>query len=74
MLKDAPKAVKQQDSDDFALPDTTTTQKLNELATKKLAEIVRRNGAGESLWQGYDKAEVAAARELLDNEAAQVVR
>lgn len=73
-LKDAPKASKQQDADDFALPDTATSQKLNELATTKLAEIVRRNGAGESLWQGYNKDEVAAARELLDKDTAQVVR
>ena len=39
-----------------------------------MAEIVRRNGAKEKLWQGYDEAEVAAARELLSKATARVAR
>ncbi|PMB67946.1 TPR repeat protein oca3 [Beauveria bassiana] len=65
---------KKQQEDGFPMPDTKTIQKLNQLATTKLAEIVRRHGAQEKLWQGYDAAEVAAARELLSKSSAQVVR
>ncbi|KAI9848732.1 MAG: hypothetical protein M1837_006819 [Sclerophora amabilis] len=49
-------------------------EKLNELATAKLAEIVRRSSAGEKGWTGYDQAEVIAARELLDRDSKSVER
>ena len=49
-------------------------KKLDELATKKLAEIVRRYSKGENGWTGYEEAEVIAARELLDREGKGVVR
>ena len=45
---------------------------LEELATKKLAEIVTRNSSGERGWQGFDKAEVQSARALLDQGRAQL--
>lgn len=62
------------DSEGWSVPETETVQQLNELAMKKLAEIIRRNSAGESMWQGYSKSEVEAARELLEKESAEVVR
>ncbi|KAI1818050.1 tetratricopeptide [Poronia punctata] len=59
------KASKQVESEDWSLPEVSTLQKLDQAATEKLAEIVRRNSAGEKGWQGYDAAEIAAAKELL---------
>ncbi|KAI0167082.1 TPR-like protein [Hypoxylon sp. FL1284] len=61
-------------SDGFAIPDAATLGKLDEMATEKLAEIVRRNSAGEKGWQGYDMAEVKAARELLEKDSGAVIR
>ncbi|KAI1261250.1 tetratricopeptide [Xylariaceae sp. FL1019] len=68
------KMAKQMESDEWSLPDSRTLQKLDEFATDKLAEIVRRNAAGERDWQGYNKAEITAARELLDSSSAATVR
>lgn len=62
------------DAEGFPLPDQATVEKLNQVATTRLAEIVRRNQANEKLWQGYDAGEIAAARELLDSSSANVVR
>ena len=42
-----------------------TINKLNEKATQKIAEIVRRNGAGDVDYRDYDKSEIAAAKDLL---------
>lgn len=53
----------------YGMPSSTKVEKLNELATKKLAEIVRRSSTSESGWDGYGEAEVIAARELLDRDA-----
>lgn len=50
---------------DFCPPDRASVEKLAELATEKLAEIVRRYNAQERSWRGYDASEIAAARELL---------
>ncbi|RYP77082.1 hypothetical protein DL771_001372 [Monosporascus sp. 5C6A] len=69
LLNDPPKASRQQDSDGFSVPEPTILQKLDAVATEKLAEIVRHNSAGKKGWQGYDQAEVAAARELLENKS-----
>jgi len=55
-------------------PDVRTVERLNELATAKLAEIVRRNTSQEVGWQGYDDAEIIAAKELLDRETAAITR
>ncbi|KAF2876106.1 hypothetical protein BDV95DRAFT_625510 [Massariosphaeria phaeospora] len=53
------------DDDDLPPPNLSTVQKLEEIATSKLAEIVRLYTAGKSGWTGFDEAEVQAARELL---------
>jgi hypothetical protein len=45
------------------LPNIKTVEKLKEIATAKLSEIVRRSVAGEAGWEGYDNAELIAARE-----------
>ncbi|KAK0392202.1 hypothetical protein NLU13_1700 [Sarocladium strictum] len=65
---------KKQDTEGFSLPDQDTLQKLNQLATQKLGEIVRRYGAQEPLWQGYDADEIAAARALLEKSTSGTVR
>ncbi|KAI0024369.1 tetratricopeptide [Xylariomycetidae sp. FL0641] len=74
LLEENQKTPKQTESAELALPDRTTLQKLDGAATEKLAEIVRRNSAGERLWQGYDKAEITAARELLERSSGKTVR
>ncbi|KAK8218575.1 tetratricopeptide repeat domain-containing protein [Phyllosticta capitalensis] len=66
-------AVTDTQSGDLPPPTTATVEKLHELATSKLAEIVRRSNAGESGWE-YDQAEVIAARELLDRDSEEVPR
>jgi len=55
-------------------PDVKTVQLLNQTATAKLSEIVRRSVGGEKGWQGYDSAELIAARELLNRDASPIVR
>lgn len=55
-------------------PSLKTIQSLNQLATAKLSEIVRRSVAREAGWEGYDAAELIAARELLDRDAVKTVR
>ncbi|ODA77386.1 hypothetical protein RJ55_07014 [Drechmeria coniospora] len=68
------KSKKIQETEGFSLPDQATIEKLSLVATDKLAEIVRRHGAGEKNWLGYDADEVAAARELLAKSSPKVVR
>lgn len=58
----------------FALPSQATIEKLNEKATQKLSEIVRRYAAQEPLWQGYDVNEIVATRQLLNQSSPEVVR
>ncbi|KAH8882863.1 hypothetical protein GQ53DRAFT_440860 [Thozetella sp. PMI_491] len=70
ILNESAKPARQSDAEDFALPETAVVEKLNELATDKLAEIVRRNTAGERQWSGYDKTEIEAARELLSKDSS----
>ncbi|KAI1169739.1 tetratricopeptide [Nemania sp. FL0916] len=68
LLNEPPaRAVKQTESEEWPVPASSTLQKLDEMATEKLAEIIRRNSAGERDWQGYSKVEIAAARELLES-------
>ena len=43
----------------------STLQNLNEKVTEKIAEIVRRSGAGDVDYRGYDESEVASAKDLL---------
>jgi hypothetical protein len=52
----------------------TTVQKLNQLATAKLSEIVRKSSARDKAGYGYGQAEVIAARELLDRDKQFVER
>ncbi|KAL2170985.1 hypothetical protein VTG60DRAFT_4000 [Thermothelomyces hinnuleus] len=74
LLDDGGKPAKQTDESDFWLPDTNTIERLNELATAKLSEITRRSSANDRGWRGYSEAEVAAARELLADDAAATER
>jgi hypothetical protein len=68
-LSDAPsttvKRGNAQDDDEIPVPKVASVKKLEEIATKKLGEIVRKASAGKT---GYDEAEVIAARELLDRD------
>ncbi len=74
LLVDGAKATKQTDGSEFALPDTSTLERLNELATAKLSEIVRHSAANDRGWRGYSEADVAAARELLAEDASATKR
>ncbi|CAG8979320.1 hypothetical protein HYALB_00002444 [Hymenoscyphus albidus] len=55
-------------------PDLKTVESLNELATSKLSEIVRRNASGESGWGGYDQSDIIAAQELLNRDSTPITR
>ncbi|KAF4553934.1 Hypothetical protein D9617_5g068090 [Elsinoe fawcettii] len=59
---------------DLAPPPVPALESLNELATSKLGDIVRRGAAKEAGWDGYDEAELIAARELLDRDTQKVQR
>lgn len=59
---------------DLALPTKGTVEALNELATAKLAEILRRSAAGEKSYTGYDPVELKAARELLNQDTKGIQR
>ena len=56
------------------LTDLKTVERLNETATAKLSEIVRRSVSGEAGWEGYDRSEIVAAKALLDSGAAKNIR
>jgi hypothetical protein len=73
LLAEMGKTKKLPESEGF-IPERRTIERLNEAATEKLAEIVRRHGAGEKLWHGYNPGEVAAARALLSQSAPVTVR
>ncbi|KAK3327359.1 hypothetical protein B0T19DRAFT_160947 [Cercophora scortea] len=70
VLKDSAGSAKQNEADEFSLPDPATIERLNELATAKLSEIVRHAAARDPGWRGYDELEVTAARELLNKDAS----
>lgn len=55
-------------------PEIKNVERLNELATAKLSEIVRRNVSGEAGWGGFDKADIIAAQELLNRDSAPITR
>ncbi|TKA26295.1 hypothetical protein B0A50_05074 [Salinomyces thailandicus] len=59
---------------DLAPPSVESVKKLNQVATAKLSEIVRRASSGEKGWDGYNEAEVKAARELIDKSAQKIER
>lgn len=58
----------QDDNDDVSLPSSQIIQKLEEIATNKLAEMIRNYKSGKKGWQGFEEAEIIAARELLDRD------
>jgi hypothetical protein len=70
VLADAASASKRtpSDDDDVPVPSLETIKKLEELATNKLAEIVRQYKSGKKAWTGFNEAEIIAARELLDRD------
>ncbi|KAG5960385.1 hypothetical protein E4U57_000170 [Claviceps arundinis] len=72
LLSAMPKSKKELEG--FPLPSQATTEKLNQLATEKLSEIVRRSKAQEKLWQRYDAGEITAAEDLLASSSATIVR
>lgn len=73
LLQVAPQTSRPAKSDTLVAPDTKTIEKLNETATAKLSEIVRKSVGNE--WKGYTQAEVIAAKALLeDSHAAPIVR
>ncbi|KAK3897811.1 TPR repeat protein oca3 [Staphylotrichum tortipilum] len=74
LLSNGAKAMKQADDSEFALPDTSTVERLNELATAKLAAIVRHSTARDRGWRGYSEADVSAARVLLTEDASAIKR
>ena len=49
------------ENSELSLPPIETIRRLNELATSKLAEMIRKRTE-----KGYDDAEIVAARALLD--------
>ncbi|KAH6648904.1 hypothetical protein BKA67DRAFT_661845 [Truncatella angustata] len=74
LLSEPQKTTKQPDDDTLPLPPQATLRSLDELATAKLAEITRRYSAGERGWQGYDEAEIAAAKGLLEKDSGATIR
>jgi ER membrane protein complex subunit 2 len=70
LLKGAATPERGVEDGEFQLPEAKTVERLDELATAKLSEIIRRSTAQERGWRGYDKLEVAAARELLVEETS----
>ncbi|KAI7055106.1 hypothetical protein KC352_g44662 [Hortaea werneckii] len=59
---------------DLAPPSIESVRKLNQAATAKLGEMIRRVGSGEKGWDGYNEAEIKAARELLEKGAQKIER
>ncbi|PVH95029.1 hypothetical protein DM02DRAFT_571886 [Periconia macrospinosa] len=68
LLSETPSNSKRNDEDDVPPPKLQTVKKLEELATGKLAEIIREYKSGNKKWAAFDEAEVIAARELLDRD------
>lgn len=61
-------------SGDLPPPSQAKVQKLNELATSKLLDIIRHASTGDADWQGYEQSEIIAAQELLDREQQPIER
>jgi len=69
LLSESSSSRRNADDDDLPPPTLESVKKLEEIATSKLAEIVRQYSSGNAAWQGYNEAEVIAARELLDRDS-----
>lgn len=78
MSQTSNKSQKAQSSDatvgDLPPPSVASVERLRELSTKKLSEIVRRSMSGEKCWDGYDQAELIAVKELLNRDTQSVQR
>jgi len=74
VLQKSSKSVTSSSENELPPPTVATVQRLHELATSKLAEAIRRNTAGEKGWDGYDEAEIIAARALLDRDTKDIER
>lgn len=61
-------------SGDLAPPTLASVQRLNEVATSQLAEILRRGSSGEKNWDGYEPAELIAVKELLSRDTQSITR
>lgn len=61
-------------TDGLPAPLLGSIQGLNELATSKLGEIIRRASTPDKGWDGYDQSEITAARALLDQSIAPIQR
>ena len=59
---------------DLAPPSTESIKKLNQVATAKLVEIIRRASSGEKGWDGYNEAALKAAKELVDKDTQKIER
>jgi hypothetical protein len=62
-----------QDGDIISWPNLKTIQLLNQTATKKLWELVRRSTTEEPGWQGYGPEEIIATKELLNRDTVSVL-
>ncbi|KAK4104040.1 TPR-like protein [Parathielavia hyrcaniae] len=74
LLSEGAKAAKQTEDSELTLPDTNTIERLNELATAKLSDIVRHSASHDRGWRGYSEAEIAAARDLLGEDRSPTTR
>jgi len=74
LLQKSSKSVTSGSESDFPPAAIATVQRLHELGTSKLAEVIRRHTAGEKGWDGYDEAEIIATRELLDRDTERIER
>ncbi|KAB8337205.1 hypothetical protein FH972_021507 [Carpinus fangiana] len=73
LSKSGAAVAKQADDEDLPLPTLSTVQSLNEVATAKLGEIVRKYSTSQKGWDGYEESEVIAARALLDRDTGAVL-
>lgn len=75
LLTIQPQASRQSKTDSgLPTPDLKTVERLNGTATAKLSEIVRRGVGGEAGWEGFDKAELIAAKALLNSDGPNITR
>ena len=56
------------------VPSIERIEKLSQLAIARIAEIIRRSNGGDVDFSGYNGAEIAAAKELLDGHTLHVPR
>ncbi|KAL5419444.1 hypothetical protein PMIN04_006942 [Paraphaeosphaeria minitans] len=68
LLSESSGSKRNADEDDVAPPKLQSVKKLEEIATAKLGEIVRKYSASKKSQSGYYEAEIIAARELLDRD------